>query len=615
MNEKVIIGGIRFMSEKKVAALPAREEVPVELTWDLTTIFKSDDAWEASFVALKEEVKEAQAFQGKLGESSDMLLQAMRYRDELYDRLGNLYVYAHLKQDQDTTNTTYQGLYSRAGSLLTEASAAISYFEPEILAIDEAKLKGFIAENADLRLYAHLLEEVNLNRPFVLSEKEEALLAQAGEVLGNASRTYSILNNADMKFPEIEDENGNMVEITHGRYGKMMEGKNRDVRKAAFKGMYGAYEGLKNTIATTLTGQVKKGNFYAKVHGFESARHAALFGNHIPEAVYDSLLEAVNDQLSLLQRYVGLRKQLLGLDELRMYDMYTPLSTDVHLAFTYDEAKDIVLNGLAPLGEEYQGILKEAFESRWIDVVENKGKRSGAYSSGAYSTSPYILMNWQDTIDNVFTLAHELGHSVHSYYTRENQPFVYGDYPIFLAEVASTTNENLLTDYMLKKYDDPKVRAYLLNHYLDGFKGTVFRQTQFAEFEHFIYQADQKGEALTAEFLTENYFAINEKYYGSEIVYDEEIGLEWSRIPHFYMNYYVFQYATGFSAASALSDRILHGSAEDIEHYLAFLKAGSSDFPIEVLKKAGVDMTTSKPVTDALKVFEQRLNELEELVK
>ncbi|AQY51845.1 oligoendopeptidase F [Listeria weihenstephanensis FSL R9-0317] len=603
------------MSEKKVAALPAREEVPVELTWDLTTIFKSDDAWEASFVALKEEVKEAQAFQGKLGESSDMLLQAMRYRDELYDRLGNLYVYAHLKQDQDTTNTTYQGLYSRAGSLLTEASAAISYFEPEILAIDEAKLKGFIAENADLRLYAHLLEEVNLNRPFVLSEKEEALLAQAGEVLGNASRTYSILNNADMKFPEIEDENGNMVEITHGRYGKMMEGKNRDVRKAAFKGMYGAYEGLKNTIATTLTGQVKKGNFYAKVHGFESARHAALFGNHIPEAVYDSLLEAVNDQLSLLQRYVGLRKQLLGLDELRMYDMYTPLSTDVHLAFTYDEAKDIVLNGLAPLGEEYQGILKEAFESRWIDVVENKGKRSGAYSSGAYSTSPYILMNWQDTIDNVFTLAHELGHSVHSYYTRENQPFVYGDYPIFLAEVASTTNENLLTDYMLKKYDDPKVRAYLLNHYLDGFKGTVFRQTQFAEFEHFIYQADQKGEALTAEFLTENYFAINEKYYGSEIVYDEEIGLEWSRIPHFYMNYYVFQYATGFSAASALSDRILHGSAEDIEHYLAFLKAGSSDFPIEVLKKAGVDMTTSKPVTDALKVFEQRLNELEELVK
>ncbi|MBC1499308.1 oligoendopeptidase F [Listeria weihenstephanensis] len=603
------------MSEKKVAALPAREEVPVELTWDLTTIFKSDDAWEASFVALKEEVKEAQSFQGKLGESSDMLLQAMRYRDELYDRLGNLYVYAHLKQDQDTTNTTYQGLYSRAGSLLTEASAAISYFEPEILAIDEAKLKGFIAENADLRLYAHLLEEVNLNRPFVLSEKEEALLAQAGEVLGNASRTYSILNNADMKFPEIEDENGNMVEITHGRYGKMMEGKNRDVRKAAFKGMYGAYEGLKNTIATTLTGQVKKGNFYAKVHGFESARHAALFGNHIPEAVYDSLLEAVNDQLPLLQRYVGLRKQLLGLDELRMYDMYTPLSTDVHLAFTYDEAKDIVLNGLAPLGEEYQGILKEAFESRWIDVVENKGKRSGAYSSGAYSTNPYILMNWQDTIDNVFTLAHELGHSVHSYYTRENQPFVYGDYPIFLAEVASTTNENLLTDYMLKKYDDPKVRAYLLNHYLDGFKGTVFRQTQFAEFEHFIYQADQKGEALTAEFLTENYFAINEKYYGSEIVYDEEIGLEWSRIPHFYMNYYVFQYATGFSAASALSDRILHGSAEDIEHYLAFLKAGSSDFPIEVLKKAGVDMTTSKPVTDALKVFEQRLNELEELVK
>ncbi|EUJ32873.1 oligoendopeptidase F [Listeria cornellensis] len=603
------------MSENKVAALPTREEVPVSATWNLTTIFKDDAAWEADFAQLKDKVEEGKEFQGKLGDSSDSLLQALRYRDELYDRLGNLYVYAHLKQDQDTTNTTYQGLNSRGGSLLTEASAAISYFEPEILAIDEAKLKGFIAENKDLQLYSHLLEEVNLNRPYVLSEKEEALLAQAGEVLGNASRTYSILNNADMKFPVIEDENGNQVEITHGRYGKMMEGKNRDVRQAAFKGMYSAYDGLKNTLATTLTGQVKKGNFYAKVHGYESARHAALFGNHIPEAVYDSLVEAVNEQLPLLQRYVGLRKELLNLDELRMYDMYTPLSTDVHLAFTYEEAKDIVLNGLAPLGEEYQAILKEAFDNRWIDVVENKGKRSGAYSSGAYSTNPYILMNWQDTIDNVFTLAHELGHSVHSYYTRKNQPFVYGDYSIFLAEVASTTNENLLTDYMLKKYDDPKVRAYLLNHYLDGFKGTVFRQTQFAEFEHFIYQADQNGEALTAEFLTENYFAMNAKYYGSEIVYDEEIGLEWSRIPHFYMNYYVFQYATGFSAASALSDRILHGGAEAVEKYLAFLKAGSSDFPIEVLKKAGVDMTTAKPVTDALKVFEQRLNELEKLVK
>ncbi|MBC2194939.1 oligoendopeptidase F [Listeria booriae] len=603
------------MSEKKIAALPTREEVPVNATWDLTTIFKDDEAWESEFTLLKDEIKVAQTFQGKLGESSDTLLKALRYQDELYDRLGNLYVYAHLKQDQDTTNTTYQGLYSRAGSLLTEASAAISYFEPEVLAIDEDKLKGFVADNADLQLYAHLLEQVNLNRPYVLSEKEEALLAQAGEVLGNASRTYSILNNADMKFPEIEDEDGNKVEITHGRYGKMMEGKNRDVRKAAFKGMYSSYDNLKNTIATTLTGQVKKGNFYAKVHGFESARHRALFGNHIPEAVYDALVEAVNDQLPLLQRYVGLRKELLGLDELRMYDMYTPLSTDVHLAFTYEEAKDIVLNGLAPLGGEYQAILKEAFESRWIDVVENKGKRSGAYSSGAYSTNPYILMNWQDTIDNVFTLAHELGHSVHSYYTRNNQPFVYGDYSIFLAEVASTTNENLLTDYMLKKYEDPKVRAYLLNHYLDGFKGTVFRQTQFAEFEHFIYQADQRGEALTAEFLTENYFALNEKYYGNEIVYDEEIGLEWARIPHFYMNYYVYQYATGFSAASALSDLILHGGQEAVTHYLNFLKAGSSDFPIEVLKKAGVDMTTAKPVTDALKVFEQRLNELEKLVK
>ncbi|RDX00815.1 oligoendopeptidase F [Listeria kieliensis] len=601
------------MAENKIGALPARNEVPEELTWDLTTIFPSDEAFEKEFKEIQELSKQSEQFKGTLGDSAEALLRALKFRDALFDRLEKLYVYAHLKLDQDTADATYQGMNSRAGSLITQVITGLSYFDPEILSIEETRLKAFLNENKELELYKHVLEELNLSRPYILSEKEEAILANAGEVLGSSSNTFSTLNNADLKFPVIRDENGNEVEITHGRYGKLLESSDRRVREEAFKGLYSVYEGLKNTLAQTLNGQVKKSNFYASVRGYQSAREAALSGNHIPETVYDSLVQTVNQHLPLLHRYVAMRKKILGLKDLRMYDMYTPLSSEVKLEFSYEEAKELVLEALKPLGEEYQEILKKAFANRWIDVVENKGKRSGAYSSGAYSTNPYILLNWQNNIDNVFTLAHELGHSVHSYYTRTNQPYIYGDYSIFLAEVASTTNENLLTDYLLKKYEDPKVRAYLLNHYLDGFKGTVFRQTQFAEFEHLIHQADQNGEALTAEFLTEQYFKINKNYYGDSVQYDPEIGYEWSRIPHFYMNYYVYQYATGFSAASALSAKILHEGTPAVEAYLDYLKAGSSDFPIEVLKRAGVDMTSSQVIEDALEVFEARLIELEKL--
>lgn len=608
----MIWGGFK-MAENKIGALPARNEVPEELTWDLTTIFPSDEAFEKEFKEIQELSKQSEQFKGTLGDSAEALLRALKFRDALFDRLEKLYVYAHLKLDQDTADATYQGMNSRAGSLITQVITGLSYFDPEILSIEETRLKAFLNENKELELYKHVLEELNLSRPYILSEKEETILANAGEVLGSSSNTFSTLNNADLKFPVIRDENGNEVEITHGRYGKLLESSDRRVREEAFKGLYSVYEGLKNTLAQTLNGQVKKSNFYASVRGYQSAREAALSGNHIPETVYDSLVQTVNQHLPLLHRYVAMRKKILGLKDLRMYDMYTPLSSDVKLEFSYEEAKELVLEALKPLGEEYQEILKKAFANRWIDVVENKGKRSGAYSSGAYSTNPYILLNWQNNIDNVFTLAHELGHSVHSYYTRTNQPYIYGDYSIFLAEVASTTNENLLTDYLLKKYEDPKVRAYLLNHYLDGFKGTVFRQTQFAEFEHLIHQADQNGEALTAEFLTEQYFKINKNYYGDSVQYDPEIGYEWSRIPHFYMNYYVYQYATGFSAASALSAKILHEGTPAVEAYLDYLKAGSSDFPIEVLKRAGVDMTSSQVIEDALEVFEARLIELEKL--
>ena len=595
--------------------LPKRSEVPVADQWDVTTIFATDEVWETEFTALTDFVKQAENYKGTLGNNAESLLDALKYRDELFDRLSTLYVYAHLNEDTDTANNKYQGMSARAMTLYSQGAAAWSFFNVEPMQIDEALIADFVGENETLAVYAHELEELYSAKAHILSDKEEAILAQASEIFGNAGKTFSVLNNADLKFDEVENEAGEKVRLSHGLYGKLLESKNRDVRKAAFEAMYKEYIGLKNTFATTLTGNVKTHNFSARVRKHPTARAAALFNNHIPESVYDALVEAVNAKLPLLHRYVDLRKKALGLDEVRMYDVYVPMVDEIDLSFTKEEAQKIVLESLAVMGEEYQSIVKKAIDERWIDWIENEGKRSGAYSSGSYRTNPYILMNWQDNLDNVFTLTHELGHSVHSYYTRENQPFVYGDYSIFLAEIASTTNENLLTDYLLKKYDDPKIRAYVINHYLDGVKGTVFRQTQFAEFEHLIHIADQEGTALTADFLTEKYFELNKKYYGDTMVYDEAIGFEWARIPHFYYNYYVYQYATGFSAASTLSQKILTEGAPAIEAYLNYLKAGCSDYPIEVLKKAGIDMTTNQATIDALAVFEARLDELEALIE
>jgi oligoendopeptidase F len=424
-----------------------------------------------------------------------------------------------------------------------------------------------------------------------------------------------MLNNADLVFPVIKDENGEEVEVTHGRFSRFLESADPRVRRDAFHAVYETYGKFQNTFASTLSGNIKKDNFYARVRNYSSARHGALAENNIPESVYENLVSTIGDQLPLLHRYIKLRKKVLGLNELHMYDLYTPLVKDVKMEIGYEEAKEIILNGLSPLGEEYINVLKEGFENRWVDVHENKGKRSGAYSSGSYGTNPYVLMNWQNNVNNLFTLAHEFGHSVHSYYTRKTQAYPYGNYSIFVAEVASTTNESLLNDYLLKTINDEQKRIYLLNHYLEGFRGTVFRQTMFAEFEHLIHQKAQNGEALTADSLTKDYYELNKKYYGVEgMVIDEEIGLEWSRIPHFYYNYYVYQYATGFSAAAALSNGILTEGAPAVERYINFLKAGSSDYPIEVLKKAGVDMTSNQPILDACKVFDEKLTELEQLL-
>ena len=602
-------------NETTVNKLPARSEIVVEDTWRLEDIFASDDTWEKEFQEVKALIPHVKDFQGKLGESAGSLYEALQFQDGLLERLGKLYAYSHMRYDQDTTNSFYQGLDDRMKNLYAQAASGLAFIVPEILSIDEEKLKGFLNEKEELKLYEHSLEEINLQRPHVLPAEQEALLAEASEALGAAENTFGMLNNADLEFPSIKDENGVEVEVTHGRFTTFLESADPRVRRDAFKAVYETYGKFRNTFSSTLSGNVKKDNFYARVRNYSSAREAALSDNNIPESVYDNLVSTINEHLPLLHRYVKLRKRVLGLNELHMYDLYTPLVKDVKMEISYEEAKDMILKGLAPLGEEYVGILKEGFENRWVDVHENKGKRSGAYSSGAYGTNPYVLMNWQNNINNLFTLAHEFGHSVHSYYTRKTQPYPYGNYSIFVAEVASTTNESLLNDYLLNTIEDEQKRIYLLNHYLEGFRGTVFRQTMFAEFEHLIHQKAQNNEALTAESLTNDYYELNKKYYGTEdIIVDEEIGLEWSRIPHFYYNYYVYQYATGFSAAAALSKGILTEGDPAVERYIGFLKAGSSDYPIEVLKKAGVDMTSKKPVEDALKVFEEKLTELEKLL-
>lgn len=598
-----------------VKKLSARSEIKTEYTWRLEDIFATDDDWEKEFAAVREMIPGISNFRGRLGESADIFYEALQYEDKILERIGKLYTYAHMRYDQDTTNAFYQGMDARCKNLYTQVASALSFIVPEILSLEEEKIERFLQEKRELELYKHALDEINLQRPHVLPAEQEALLAEAAEVMDASSNTFGMLNNADLQFPWIKDENGEEVEVTHGRFIRFLESQDRRVRKDAFKAVYDTYGDFKNTFASTLSGQIKRDNFYAKVRNYRSARHAALAANNIPEKVYDHLVDTINKHLPLLHRYVALRKKVLRLDELHMYDLYTPLVKGVKMEITYEEAKDIILKGLAPLGEKYISVLKEAFENRWIDVHENKGKRSGAYSSGAYGTNPYILLNWQDNVNNLFTLAHELGHSVHSYFTRKTQPYPYGNYSIFVAEVASTCNEALLNDYLLKTIDDEEKRLYLLNHYLEGFRGTVFRQTMFAEFEHLIHQKAQNNEALTAEMLTHEYYHLNKKYFGEkDIVIDEEIGLEWARIPHFYYNYYVYQYATGFSAATALSEQILTEGEPAVERYLEFLSAGSSDYPIEVLKKAGVDMTTPTPIEKACKVFEEKLNELEAML-
>lgn len=590
-----------------------REEQKLENTWDLTAIFESDEAWEEAYKSLENRVGEEQKFKDGIN-SKDELLEVLELDREISEEFGKLYVYAHLKHDQDTSNDTYSAMETRARSLAVILNTAWSFFTPAVLAIPEETLKEYM-EDEKLKEFKFDLEQLNAERPYVLSDKEEQLLARAGEVMHTPTQVYGMFNNADLEFPPAVDENGKEHTLTQGTYIDLLKSSDRTLRASAYKKFYTQYSQFKNTLSQTLAGEVNTHVFSAQARGYNSSRHQALKNNHIPEEVYDNLVSTVNDNLHLLHRYTELRKKVLGLDSLKMYDVYTPLVKDVDFKVTYEEAEEWLLNALQPLGEEYVNIVKEGLHSRWVDVYENKGKRSGAYSSGTYGTNPYILMNWQDNVDSVFTLAHEFGHSVHSYYSRNNQNSNQADYSIFVAEVASTFNEALLADYMFKNLEDKKKKLYLINEQLEGFRGTVFRQTMFAEFEHKIHMMREAGEPLTAGRLNEVYGELNKKYFGDTIDYDEYIDVEWARIPHFYMNYYVYQYATGYSAAASLSKQVLEGGSEIAERYInEFLKKGSSNYPIEILKNAGVDMATFEPIENAMKVFEAQLDEFEELL-
>ena len=591
-----------------------RNEINEKDTWDLSTIFETDQKWEEELALLTEDAKEAASLEGHLLDSAESLLNITERYLDLSRRLEKLYVYAHMKNDQDTRVAIYQEYYAKAMTLYSQLDQVFSFYEPEFMAITEEQYQNFLAEEPKLQSYKHFFDKLLQNKEHVLSQREEELLAGAGEIFGAASETFAILDNADIVFPLVKDEDGNEVQLSHGVYMRLVESKNREVRRGAYEALYSTYEQYQHTYAKTLQTNVKVQNYRAKVRNYKSAREAALAANFVPESVYDNLVSAVRKHLPLLHRYLALRSKILGIPDLKMYDVYTPLSS-VEYSFTYEEALKKAEEALAVLGEDYLSRVKRAFSERWIDVYENQGKRSGAYSGGSYDTNAFMLLNWQDNLDNLFTLVHETGHSMHSSYTRETQPYVYGDYSIFLAEIASTTNENILTEKLLQEVQDDATRFAILNNFLDGFRGTVFRQTQFAEFEHAIHQADQNGEVLTSEFLNNLYADLNQEYYGLSKEDNPQIQYEWARIPHFYYNYYVYQYSTGFAAASALAEKIVHGSQDDRDRYIDYLKAGKSDYPLNIMRKAGVDMEKEDYLNDAFAVFGRRLNEFEALVE
>lgn len=593
--------------------LPKRSEVPAENRWKLEDMFASEEQWDAEYKEVKALITSAASFQGKL-DSPDALKKCFELDDKLSLLTERLYVYAHMRQDEDTAASKYQALSSKAKKLGVEAGEALSFVTPEILALPDATLDQFIADPS-LSDYTFTLTEMKREKAHVLSKAEEALLAQVSTIAQAPQTVFSMLNNADLKFPKIKNEEGKEVELTHGSYIQFLESPDREVRKNAFKAVYETYGKQKNTIAATLSANVNKNVFYSRVRKYPSVLEMSLYGDNIPKEVYTNLIDTIHESLPLMHRYMKLRQKLLGVDELHMYDLFAPLVDEYKLDITFDEAKKITKEGLKPLGEDYLSVLQEGYDKGWIDVYENENKRSGAYSWGAYGTHPYVLLNHNDNLNSMFTLAHEMGHALHSYYSDTALKYRDAQYTIFLAEVASTTNEALLMDYLLNKSTDPKEKMYLLTYYADQFRTTVFRQTMFAEFEKIIHQRAEEGESLTPQDLSAIYYDLNVKYYGKDMVIDQDIEMEWARIPHFYNSFYVYKYATGFSAATSFAKQILEEGKPAVDRYLGFLKSGGSDYSINILSKAGVDMSSPEPIREAMSVFESVIEQMEQLTK
>ena len=593
--------------------IPERSEIPEEYTWDLRDIFPDDAAWQAEYRALLEAPAALAAFAGTLAERPGRLLDFLRLDDELTVRLEKLMGYASCKGDQDIADGFYQDMRSKADACAVTISGAAAFASPEIMAIADETLDRFYAECPALETWRRSLERIRRRRAHILSPDEEKLLAAAGELAESPEAVGSALRNADLRFADAVDAEGRAHPLTAGSYGPLMESADRVLRKSAFDNCYAGYAAVKNTVAATLDAQFKTLRFFSEARRYPSTLAASLDATEVPESVYHNLIEAVHQNLDKMYRYVALRKRLLGVDELHMYDVYTPVVPEAAGRISFEEAKETVLEALAVLGEDYVALLRRGFSSRWIDVYENRGKRSGAYSSGSSRPHPYVLLNHKDTLDSLFTFAHEMGHALHSYHSCAAQPVNTADYVIFVAEVASTCNEILLMRHLLGKTEDKKQRAYLINHFLDQFKGTVYRQTMFAEFELEMGRLAEAGQALTADVLCEKYLALNKLYFGPDMVSDEAIALEWARIPHFFYNSYVFQYATGFSAAAAIAERILSLGATAVADYKRFLSGGSSADPISLLKIAGVDMSAPEPVNAALRLFGELTEELEKL--
>ncbi len=594
--------------------IPLRSEIPEAYTWNTADLYPTDDAWHTDAQLLRTQIDTLGSYAGRLGSGADTLYDYVTLEQEAGERLSKLLDYAQRKSDEDTRVDTYQAMVGKAMSLYVDFLRATAFETPEVLSIPEEQLEAFYAQKPELTLYRRYFHNIQRRRAHTLSDAEERLLAAAGDMAQAPDDIFSKLTDADLTFPPAVDSQGVQHPLSNASYTLLMASEDRALRKSAFEGLYASYGGMKNTLAATLSSQVKQLQFFATARKYPSALSASLDANHVPESVYHTLIRTVRANLDKMHRYVRLRRKLLGVDELHMYDVYAPMVSGGVTAFPYDQAKETVYQAMAPLGEEYQSILREALDHRWIDVYENVGKRSGGYMSGAM-VHPYILLNYQDDLDSMFTLAHELGHAVHSYRSNRDQPTVYRDYVIFVAEVASTCNEALLMEHLLARTSDKRSRAFLINHFLEQFKSTLYRQTMFAEFELRMGELAAQGETLTADLLCREYKALNEAYFGPDMVSDDAIALEWSRIPHFYYNYYAFQYATGYSAAIALSRRILSGGPQAVEDYLHFLSGGCSQDPIDLLKGAGVDMTSPQPIQSALDLFDQLLDEMESLME